>query len=215
MVSRYQQGIKIGRVLRLRERAEEDLSSLYDYQARLRTLHRVLEPTEFVVRRFEPDSFVEGSLYQDFLDAAGIDVRADELEPVPPRNESLDAESVEFLRLLNLYRVEQEAATVGLIDNRTLVARLTGASTGPVLTLPDRDLDHFMAQWEKPNRRVALDLVGDESGRLFRTPRKTHNTTTEQRLDPARLDHFLTVSEIPERAHAPMRRLAEREARVR
>ncbi len=70
----------------------------------------LLEPTEFVVRRFERDSFVDGSLFQDFLDAVGIDVRADELQQVLNRNESLDAEAVEFLRLLNVYRVQNEGA---------------------------------------------------------------------------------------------------------
>ena len=39
-------------------------------------------------------------------------------------NESLDAESVEFLRILNIHRVEHEGATAGLINNRELVERL-------------------------------------------------------------------------------------------
>jgi hypothetical protein len=212
MVSRYQQGVKIGWVMRLREWAQEDMSSLYDYHARLRTWRRLLEPTELVVRRFEPDSFVDGSLYQDFLDAAGIEVRVKDLEVVPRRNESLDAECVEFLRLLNLHRVENEGETPGVIDNRHLVKRLSETSTGPVLTLPAAFLDTFMAQWEESNRRVALDILSDESGQLFHLPRKTRDCTTRQHLDPSRLDHFLDVAEIPERVHAPLRRLAEREA---
>jgi hypothetical protein len=61
---------------------------------------------------------------------------------------------------------------------------------------------------------VALDFLGDASGELFHTPRKTRDTTTEQHLDPARLDHFLTLLELPERVHTPLRRLVEREARV-
>jgi hypothetical protein len=43
-------------------------------------------------------------------------------------------------------------------------------------------------------------------------PRRTHNIATEQRFDPDRLDHFVTVSELPERVHGPLRRIAEREA---
>jgi hypothetical protein len=212
MVSRYQQGVKIGWVLRLREWAQEDMSSLYNYHARLDTWQRLLEPTELVVRRFEPDTFVDGSLYQDFLDAAGIKVRAEDLKVVPKRNESLDAECVEFLRLLNLHRVEHEGGIPGVIDNRQLVKRLSKTSTGPVLTLPAAFLDTFMAQWEESNRRVALDFLRDESGQLFHMPRMTRVSTTSQHLDPARLDHFLEVSELPERLHAPLRRLAEREA---
>jgi hypothetical protein len=37
-------------------------------------------------------------------------------------------------------------------------------------------------------------------------------TTSDQRLDPERLDHFFAVSELPHRLHAPLRRLAEHEA---
>jgi hypothetical protein len=215
MVSRYQQGVKIGWVQRLHEWSQEDMSGLYDYGARLRRIERHLPPADFVVRRYEPDSFVDGSLYQDFLDAAGIDARADELEQVSNRNESLDAESVEFLRLLNLYRVENEGGTPGLIDNRRLVPRLTAASTGPVLTLPGRVLDEFMSQWDDANAEVARRWLGDPTGELFHTPRRTASTTTEQRLDPGRLEHFLTLLELPGHLHAPLRELVEREAVAR
>ena len=212
MVSRYQQGVKTGVVMRLDEWAQQDMSDLYDYHSRLTAWRRVLEPTELVVRRFEPDRFVDGSLHQDFLDAAGIDVRVTDLGPVSKRNESLDAESVEFLRLLNLHFVENEGAQVGRIIHGDLVKRLTSRSGGPVLSLPARTLDGFMSQWEQANRAVALEILGDESGELFRAPRRTHHITTDQHLDPIRLDHFLERAEVPERLHASIRRLAEREA---
>jgi hypothetical protein len=212
MVSRYQQGVKIGWVVRLRDWAREDMSSLYDYHTRLRQHERLLGPTELVVRRYEPDRFPNGSLYQDFLDAAGIRARAEDFVQGPNRNTSLDAESVEFLRLLNLYRVENEGAVPGLIDNRGLAARLTDASRGPVMSLPAGSLDTFMAQWSETNERVARQYLQDPSGQLFRTARKANNVSTEQRLDPDRLDHFFTVLGLPERLHAPLRRVAEREA---
>jgi len=212
MVSRYQQGVKIGWVQRLSEWAQEDMSYLYDYYARLRRHEQLLAPTELVVRRYERDSFVNGSLYQDFLDAAGIDVSADELMQGPDQNQSFDAESVEFLRLFNLYRVETEGATPGLINNRRLAPRLTEVSNGPFLSLPASLLDGFMTQWAETNELVARQYLRDGSGQLFRTPRKTANVTTEQYLDPDRLDHFLTLLEIPEQVHGPLRRVVEREA---
>ena len=216
MVSRYQQVVKTGEVRRLSVRAKQlDFSKTYDYYARLRTWARLLEPTDFVVRPFEPGRFVDGSLYQDFLVASGIDAQVSELRGVDLRNESMDAESVEFLRILNLYRVEHDAAVPGLIDHARFGRLLARASTGPKLTLPEVHLDEFMAQWEESNRAVASEFLGDETGRLFRAPRKTSNTTTEQHLDPARLDHFLTLLEIPEQLHSPLRGLVEREATAR
>ncbi len=214
MVSRYQQGVKIGWVARLRDWAQEDMSSLYDYRARIAMHERLLAPADFVIRPFERERFVNGSLFEDFLDAAQIDARIEDLAEVPNLNESLDAESVEFLRLLNIHRVEHDGATEGLIDNRELAKRLTGASEGPILTLPAAVLDPFMDQWAETNRAVAREFLGDETGRLFRASRRTHNTTTEQRLDPARVDHYVVLLDLPEELRKPLSRLAEREAKV-
>lgn len=215
LVSRYQQEVKLRETRRLTRWIQRlDRARAYDYYARLRKWERMLEPEKLVVRRFEPGSFVDGSIFQDFLDAAGIGARAEELAQVTHRNDSLDVESVEFLRLLNLCRVENEEATVGLVDNRELHPRLVEASAGPTLTMPATFLDEFMAQWDASNRDVAVHFLGDESGQLFRTPRKTANTTTEQRLDPARLDHFLGLLELPEQVYPPLREIAEREAKV-
>jgi hypothetical protein len=215
LVSRYQQVVKVGEIRRLTEWTSElDHSGTYDYYARLCMWERLLVPDEFVVRRFERDSFVGGSLFQDFFDAAGINARAEDMEQGPSRNIRLDAESVEFLRLLNLYRVENEAARVGLIDNRKLVTGLAEVSTGPVLTLPTPDLDRFMAQWEEGNRAVARQYLRDTTEELFLMPRTFDNSTTDQHLDPDRLDHFLELLELPEEIHAPLRQVAEREAKT-
>lgn len=213
LISRYQQVVKTGQTKRLAEWVDVDHSRTYDYAGRLSTWADLAEPTALVVRRFERESLVEASLFQDFFDAAGVDARADQLtQQAEARNESLDAEAVEFLRLLNLHKVENEGQRPASIDNRPEVSRLAEAAAGPVLTLPPMVLDAFMTKWEESNRHVALEFLDDPDGRLFRGPRKTTNTTTEQCLDPARLDHFLALAGIPEPAHAALRRLAEREA---
>ena len=213
LISRYQQEVKVGEILRLRVWAEQDMSDLYDYYARLQAHQRFLAPDQLVVRRYERDAFAGGSIYQDFLDAAGIELQADRLERGPDRNTGLDAESVEFLRVLNTYRVEYEGATPGLIDNRHLVQQLAEHTLGPVLSLPASRLDRFMAQWDESNERTARQFLGDPDGTLFEMPRRTEGVTTEQRLDPARLDHFQTLLDIPAQIHRDLRRIAEREAR--
>ena len=212
LVSRYQEGVKVGGVSRIEDWASQDMSRLYDYHARLAFHARRFEPSAIAVRRFEKGAFVDGSLLQDFLDAAGIEARAADLVPVADRNRSLDAETVEFLRLFNRVRVEQGAAREGQIDNRELVTRLSPASTGPTLTLPSARLDDVMAQWADSNRSVAREYLHDQSGVLFREPRKTGNTTSVQRLDPSRLDHFLALAEVEDRWEAPLRRLVVAEA---
>jgi hypothetical protein len=71
-----------------------------------------------------------------------------------------------------------------------------------------------MEQWEETNSAVAREVLGDPTGELFQTPRKTENTTTEQRLEPARVDHYIELLELPEELQQPLRRLAEREAKT-
>jgi hypothetical protein len=218
LASRYQQVIKIGEVRKLVDRVQEDdLAATYDYHARLTGWRRAIEPDEIVVRRFERGSFRDGSLYRDFLDAVGVDASPEGREPASS-NESLDAESVEFLRIVNIFRSEQQGLRQGIRGDRlegagNVLARLREHFDGPTLTLPETQLDEFMAQWEESNRAVAREFLGDESGELFRAPRKQSGTTSVQYLDPARVDDFAEVLRLPRRMRAPLRAIAERESR--
>lgn len=213
LASRYQQVVKVGEVRRLAQRVQEmDYSATYDYDARLRLWRDRVAPDELVVRRFGREYFPDGSLLRDFLDATGIDLPLEDDDTVAPRNESLDAESVEFLRLLNIHLVTDQGVHPRRISHQGTVRRLAGHSTGPTLTLPERDLTVFMERWAEPNRRVARTFLGIEDGTLFAPPRRSRRTTSEQRLDPARLPHFLDLAEIAAGSHAPLRRIAEREA---
>jgi hypothetical protein len=213
LVSRYQQAVKVGSVLPLRVWALRDLSSTYDYAACLATWQKSLEPSRIAARPFERDRFPSGSLEQDFLDTVGIGARATDLRPVDVRNESLGAEAVELLRILNLHQVEHLGLEPWQISNRDHVRRLRGEPPGPQLTLPDADLDRFMEQWSASNQRVARDVLGEEH--LFREPRRRAGTTTDQVLDPARLDHYFALLDIPEQHHAAVRAVAEREPAAR
>jgi hypothetical protein len=213
LVSRYQQVVKHGETRTLRQRASEiDLTKTYDYYARLQTWLRVVEPDELVVRRFERHRLLNQSLYDDFVAAAGLGISTDDLPR--RRNESLDAESVEFLRLLNIYR--SECGEIELPRNRALFDDLRALGSGRVLTLPETELDQFMAQWADSNERVARELLGQPDGVLFTAPRRTDNTTTRQWLDPARVDDYLAaLPQLPKTVASPLRRLAEREAQPR
>ncbi len=213
LVSLYQQQVKVGETKRLAEQIQRPhLAKGHDYAQRLGRWKSFVAPDQFVVRRFERDAFVDGSLYQDFLEAAGIDKPADEFRQIHTRNESLDAEAVEFLRIVNLLRDESPSSEDVPRGNHEMIPRLVEASTGPVLTLPAQVLDDYMARWEESNRQVTQEFLGDDAGQLFHMPRKQANTTIEQRLDPARLDHYFTLLTIPEQLHGPLRKIAEREA---
>ena len=212
LVSRYQQEVKTGSVATLADWAAGYGTNLHDYHQRLSTWCRVLGRSALVVRRFERSSFLNGNLYDDFLDAVGTGLSADRLTPVQTRNESLDAESLEFLRLLNLHRVENEGAEPGYIDNTALVERLRQQEPGRMLTLPEAVLDREMERWERSNRATAEEFLGDPDGLLFREPRRPGSFTTEQRFDPARLDHFADIAGLTTDVRDPLRAIAERAA---
>lgn len=211
LVSRYQQVVKTGEIEPMATWLNRDWSGFYDYHQRLQAWQE-LSPAALVVRRFERERMVGGSLVSDFLAAAAIDVSEAELTHTEPRNESLGAEATELLRILNIHQVEHQGQQPGLFGNQHHVVRLQELPNSPVLSLPASDLDRFMAQWEGSNRRVAREFLDDSSGELFLADRKSSGTTTEQRLDPARLDHYLEVLEIPKAEHDAIRRIAEREA---
>jgi hypothetical protein len=212
LVSRYQQAVKVGVGLDLATWARRDFSNTYDYAQGVARWQTAFEPAAIIVRPFERARFADGSLEQDFLDAAGLDVRAADLHKVRVLNESLGVEGVELLRILNLHRTRNQDLPNWQSKNREYVRRLREVETGPRITLPDADLDRFMAQWAESNRRIAIDHLGDASGELFRAPRKTAGTTTEQVLDPARLDDYLALLEIPAAQHDAIRRIADEEA---
>jgi hypothetical protein len=213
LVSHYQQSVRRGETLRFVDRVQRsDFSRIHDYDAQLRRWPDLVESTELVVRRYERESFVGGSLHQDFLESARVGVMADDLEQVEPRNESLDADAVEFLRIVNILRSEEPSALS--MENHAMIPRLASVSDGPVLTAPHSVLDEYMARWDESNRRVAREFLGDESGELFRSPRRSRHTTIDQRLDPARVDFFASLLELPERETASLRQLAAREAGV-
>lgn len=203
LISRYQQVVKTGETRTLEEWAAQDMTTAYDYAARLGTWAEVLRPASLVVRPFERSSFVDGSLYQDFLAAVGVDRPASEFAPVERRNESLDAAAVELVRLLNQQRRDRNGPQAR-IDNRRLVKILATRPAGPTLTLPEPVLDDFMEKWAESNRLVATTWLGRADGQLFHEPRKTQHTTTLQGLDPDAGARLLGELELP----APLLRRA-------
>lgn len=209
LLSRYQQVVKLGSTARLTQWYAANGARMYDYHAVLARWQDLSGASALIVRPFERVRFHEGSLYQDFLDAAAIPARVDELATPSDRNESLSAEGVEMLRLLNLYRVKEQGAQTWQLDNAPLV-RALAAQPGPTLGLPRAELDSFMSRWEDTNRRVATEFLHTDAP-LFTAPSRT-DRVVEQRLEPARVDHYLPLLEVPEQDWAGIRRTAEREA---
>ncbi len=207
-ISLYQQQVKVGETRRLVSWLRNNRDFTYDYGRRLEQLERGLEPTSFVVRRFERGAFRSGRLEADFLDAAGIDGAG--FESVESKNETLDAATVEFLRLYNLHQLEHAGARPGVMDHRVLVQRLGRRSTGPALTLPEAALDRFMAMWSESNRAVAGRYLGEPE--LFGASRRREGTTDRQVVDPTAIEELMDTAGFADDVRKQMRQIAAREA---
>ncbi|TIC88125.1 hypothetical protein E8D34_07525 [Nocardioides sp. GY 10113] len=209
LLSSYQQAVKIGSTVRLSEWAAKDRGRLYDYAARLDAWRTGMRPDAVVVRPFERARFRGGSLYQDFLDAVGVPVEVGDLAVPVDRNESLGAEAVEVLRVINLFRVEEQGMAQWRIDNGPLIP-LLAAEAGEPLSLPADRRAAYLAGFEETNRIVAERYLEAADRPLF-TAAVKESTEPEHRLDPARLDHYLPLLGLPEAEWAGIRRIAERE----
>ncbi|MEZ0578837.1 hypothetical protein [Nocardioides sp. MH1] len=206
LVSFYQQQVKVGETRRIAEFAAAPTYP-YDYARQLAELRETLQPDAMTVRRFERDRFVGGRLEDDFLEAAGIEDPG--LQRGRMRNQSLDATTVEFLRIFNLHEVEHAGAVVGVMDHRDLVRVLEERSAGPQLTLPEAVLDDFMARWDESNRSVAEQWFGEPT--LF-APRRRGQVTEAQEIDATALEELMQVAGFPEDVRERMRDIAQRES---
>ncbi len=134
-------------------------------------------------------------------------------EQVPNRNESLDAESVEFLRLVNLYRVEHEAP-LRAHRQPALVRQLAEAVHGAIAhaARPRASTSSCRGGRSPTERWHGSSSVTDRAA----VPDAAHaprNATTEQRLRPRAARPLpRPASTCRSSWHAPLRRLAEREA---
>jgi len=158
LLSSYSTAVKSGATHTLAIPRERALHIHYDHWDLLSRWARVFGRDNIIARRFEKASLKSGDVVDDFLDCVGIDASAAFDRP-DTANESLDAESLEFLRLFNEHipRLTEEGISP-LRDN--VVPLLSQISKGPLLTLPETDLADFMALFRVSNARVAAEYFG-------------------------------------------------------
>ena len=135
-----------------------NLSRRYDFWQLCSRWAEAFGRDQIICRKYEKAGLKNGSIVEDILAVMGIP--ADIPFEWPERlNESLDAESLEFLRLFNQYFSQFEKN--GLRPNRgNLVPLLSQISNGPLATLSLDELAKFMAGFEESNRRVAEEYFG-------------------------------------------------------
>lgn len=160
LLSGYSTSIKSGGRKRFEVPPVGAAKPWYDFEALLSLWAGVFGRDVMTVRLFEPEAFEGGDLLKDVC--AALDLPAHHLAfPERSRNESLSAEALEFVRLLN----RGGLAAAELVPPR--VTSLLARVEGPRLSLSTPDRRAFVDRYSGGNARVARDWLGRTDGRLF------------------------------------------------
>jgi hypothetical protein len=129
-------------------------SRLADYSALLDRWRATFGRENLLVRRFERTDFPQGDLLADFAAAMGLE--HEKLDRVPLQNESLDVESLVFLRALNRFAPAFLARHI--VPLRSRVATLLRRHRGGTKFLIPRPLaEQIENAFRDSNERVCAD----------------------------------------------------------
>lgn len=120
-----------------------------------------------IVRRFEPADFVDGDLLADF--AATIGLESAQLVSVPRCNESLDAESLAFLRGINRRLPNGLRERTGPLRSAA-VKVLQQRRGGTKFVIPPVLADRIEAHFRMPNEIVSAEYFDSRHRPLFSPP---------------------------------------------
>lgn len=157
-VSEYSQEIKGGRDIPFHPDGKVVNRNIYFYDRLLGYWSEVFGASVIIARPFERSALKNGDAIDDFMSLIGVDDLT-EFERPPPRNASLDAYTVEFLRRLN-------PAVPRWIDrgeNPTrvrLVQALEAISDGPKLRMSRENAQRFLSLFAESNASVAREYMG-------------------------------------------------------
>lgn len=166
--SSYSQYIKGGQDLDMRPSGKLVAESVYDYLAFLNGWAESFGDENLIVRVFERSQLKDGDVIADFFEALNIEVPAG-LDRPARQNESLDINTVQYLRMLNRH---MPRFIDGAVNKRRprLIAELEAISDGARPRLAVEEAQRFMDLFEVGNAEVARRFLGRADGRLFLDP---------------------------------------------
>jgi hypothetical protein len=158
LLSTYSTGVKSGVTRRLDIPPDEIIRDRYDYWNLISRWARVFDEEQIICRKFERTALKSGDIIDDILDVMGIEAKT-EFDRPKDANESLDAETLEFLRLFNAHVPRFVEGSLNPA-RANVVGLLSQISRGPLITLPDAELHKFMGFFAESNRKVADAYFG-------------------------------------------------------
>lgn len=163
--SGYSQAIKGGKDIPFAPEGEISEQANY-YDRNLQVWADVFGSAALIVRPFERRSLKNGDVIDDFMAILGMDDLTG-FERLAAHNESLDAYTVEFLRLLNSEVPRRDHGRENYGRAR-LIHALETISNGPRLRMGRENAERFLHNFEESNRSVARVYLNRET--LFEEP---------------------------------------------
>lgn len=164
---------------------------MMDYAALLKPWRKIFGHENMIVRRFVRTDFVDGDLLSDF--AAQIPFDTSGFFRPEPRNESLGARELAFLRAFN-QRVPRWVEGEKNPARRNLIEALTRFSDHDRrLTIPLDKAQRIASRFEASNRRVSEEYFGGKWQPLFPAPQLVSDTRVNEMFDLS-VDHAMDIA---------------------
>jgi len=165
LLSTYSTWVKSGATGKLELPSARRANARYDFAVLLDRWAEVFGTSNLLVRPYNKDCLVSGELLQDFAHCVGLKIGRQFVMP-SEKNESLDAEVLEYLRNLNSY-------LPGILDEggpgmrAILLKFLTKISSKNGLTMDQKTLKDFLQQFEESNQYVQEKYFDKENPAFF------------------------------------------------
>lgn len=135
-------------------------SRILDYAARIDEIAGFFGKENIIVRRFEPDSWINGSIIDDFMHCIGLEI-TDDFLPLPQDvNPGLYGNTVEIKRIINKNTSFTRKENVFLGDILKELSVECGKQY-PCTMLSPEETRSYLSLYEEGNAYVAETYIGD------------------------------------------------------
>jgi hypothetical protein len=164
--------------------SKKNIEQRYDYWNILKKWESVFGRENVIVRIFEREQMFGGDLLSDFTNLLKID-SIQKYKTAKTLNESLDADSLEYLRLINHY--VPRFIDNDINQNRVKILHALRNyskyySNGTYSSMPKEMVENFMLNFEESNKQVANYFLNCSDGKLFKNDFHSEDNSSYTKL---------------------------------
>lgn len=147
------------------ERINADLR--LDYYSKLERMANVIGKENIVVRRFEKEGFLGGSIYSDFLQAVDIKDMDGFTIPQMDQNPGLYGNTHEIKRILNGIPEMKDTQNETFFRNILKECSAISGEKYPCEMFSKEEAQAFLAKYEEGNRKIVQEYLKEDGTKLF------------------------------------------------